>query len=255
MSVKVYILARPQFTEAHRSFLEDFLPRNQRAWRETEATAAERLVEFSGRTCYMSFGNRQSPGTTAEYIQKLIRNGHESVLEHATWTVLLSGVSRAFTHQLVRHRIGFSYSQLSQQYHDESDTRFVRPAELAKLPDIAEIWEKAINETKLAYRKIIDGLVVSALSDDRREALRSMRSAARSVLPNATETVIVTTFNARSLRHFLAIRGNIIGDTEMRCVAAAWLEAIKPEGPTLFFDFSIEYGADGLPLVVQMTDP
>src|ERR1700720_2151453 len=159
MSAKVYIISRPEFTEAHKDFLSDFLPQEEAGWREVEnATPAERLVEFAGRACYMSFGSRQSPGKNGEYIRKLIHNGHDSVLEHACWTVVLSGVSRAFTHQLVRHRIGFSYSQLSQQYHDESDTCFVRPPELAELPRLAEIWNKAMGESLSAYRQIIKGL-------------------------------------------------------------------------------------------------
>jgi thymidylate synthase (FAD) len=255
MSVKVYILARPQFEESHQRFLDDFLPEGERTWRELEeATPAERLVEFAGRVCYMSFGPWQSSASNADYIRKLIRNKHASVLEHAVWTVLLSGVSRAFTHQLVRHRIGFSYSQLSQQYHDESSARFVRPGELAQFPALAQIWDKAMSESQLAYRQILAGLHRPGgepPSKDRREAVRAMRSAARSVLPNSTETVIVTTFNARSLRHFLTVRGSIVGDAEMRCVSAALLEAIRPEGPAFFIDFSIEYPADGLPLVVH----
>jgi thymidylate synthase (FAD) len=255
MTIKVYIISRPQFGEAYKAFLVDFLPEGDGVWRETEnATPAERLVEFAGRACYMSFGSRQSPGTNAEYIRKLIRNEHDSVLEHAAWTVLLSGVSRAFTHQLVRHRIGFSYSQLSQQYHDQSHTLFVRPLGLSEFPNLAEIWDRSVNESQSAYRQILEGLSEqSNLTQDRREAVRAIRSAARSVLPNATETAIVVTFNARSLRHFLSVRGNVVGDAEMRCASAALLEAIRPEGPALFFDFSIEYLGDGLPVV--MRDP
>ncbi len=200
----------------------------------------------------MSFGSRQSPNTNAEYIRKLIRNGHDSVLEHAVWTVILSGISRSLSHQFVRHRVGFSYSQLSQQYHDESDTHFVRPVELAQFPHLEEIWDKATAGSQSAYRAILAGLSAQEnLSEDKREAIRAIRSAARTVLPNSTETVIVTTFNARALRHFLAVRGNVVGDSEMRRVSAALLEAIRPEGPALFFDFSIEHRSDGLPLVVQ----
>src|SRR5579864_6542610 len=117
MTARIFLLARPQFGQSYQHFLDEFLPEDQRQWRQNDsATAAERLVEFAGRVCYMSFGSRQSSGTTAEYIRRLIRNGHDSVLEHASWTILVSGVSRAFTHQLVRHRAGFSFSQLSQQY-------------------------------------------------------------------------------------------------------------------------------------------
>src|SRR5450759_2970701 len=136
MSASVYLLARPHFDEAYQKFLEDFLPEGKHHGCEAEGpTALERLVEFAGRICYMSFGSNQAPGTNAEYIRKLIRNKHESVLEHAAWTVLISGVSRAFTHQLVRQRVGFAFSQLSQQYHDESNIRFVVPPGIDQIPE------------------------------------------------------------------------------------------------------------------------
>jgi thymidylate synthase (FAD) len=257
MTVKVYVLGRPEFGEAYERFLNDYLPKQDRSWRQSDdATAAERLVEFAGRICYMSFGSRQSPNTNAEYIQKLITNRHESVLEHASWTVLITGVSRAFTHQLVRHRVGFSFSQLSQQYHDESDVRFVLPHGLEQFPDLMEIWDKTTRNAQIAYRRILGELsdpAAPSMAQEHREALRAIRSAARSVLPNASETAIVVTFNARSLRHFLGTRGNIVGDTEMRCVSAALLETIRPEGPALFFDFKIEYLDDSLPLVLQVS--
>jgi flavin-dependent thymidylate synthase len=83
---------------------------------------AEKIVENAGRVCYLSFENL-SGRSTELYIQNLIRQGHESVLEHASWTFVLTGVSRSFSHQMVRHRAGFAYSQLSQQYVDH---RFVR---------------------------------------------------------------------------------------------------------------------------------
>src|SRR4051794_15196054 len=98
----VYVLSRPSF---HDTAALSFLRAEDTGWRRDSAgTPAEELVEFAGRVCYMSFGSRQSPRTNREYIQNLIVQGHESVLEHASWTLLLSGVSRSFTHQLVRHR-------------------------------------------------------------------------------------------------------------------------------------------------------
>jgi thymidylate synthase (FAD) len=255
MSVKIYTIARPQFEQAYQDFLLDFLPEGETTWHQSkDATSAERLVEFAGRICYMSFGPRQSPATNAAYIRKLIQNQHDSVLEHAVWTVLLSGVSRAFTHQLVRHRIGFSYSQLSQQYHDESNITFVPPAGLEEFPALAQIWNNSVAESQIAYRRIIAGLnspTAKALPANKRERIRATRSLARSVLPNASETVIVTTFNARSLRHFLKTRGNTVGDYEMRSVSAALLNAIRPDGPAFFFDFAIEHSEDGLPLVIH----
>jgi thymidylate synthase (FAD) len=253
MTVKIHVLARPQFDGAYEDFLCSYLPEGEREWQETNgATAAERLVEFAGRVCYMSFGRLQAPGSNRDYIRRLIRNEHESVLEHAAWTVLISGVSRAFTHQLVRHRVGFSFSQLSQQYYDESEINFIMPAGVERIPEVAKIWHQAMEDSRQAYRKITALLSQSPpVIKPHRENTRATRSAARSVLPNASETVIVATINARALRHFLKIRGSVIGDAEMRSVAAALLETLRSEGPALFSDFSIEYPSDGLPLIIH----
>jgi len=113
MKPRAFLLGRPQFDEAYLDFLAYVLPPEQAFWtKKGVATPAEWLIEFAGRVCYMSFGSQQSAKTTGEYIQNLIRNGHESVLEHAVWSFALVGISRAFTHQLVRHRVGFAFSQL-----------------------------------------------------------------------------------------------------------------------------------------------
>src|SRR6266581_4879117 len=102
--MKVYVIARPRFDV---KALSQFLADKGTSWRGTEnSTESEQLVEVAGRVCYMSFGEAQSSRTNAEYIQNLIEMGHESVLEHASWTFVINGVSRGFTHQLVRHRVG-----------------------------------------------------------------------------------------------------------------------------------------------------
>jgi thymidylate synthase (FAD) len=250
---RIYLLARPQFTGAHEALLRDILPPGEAIWHEREGvTPAERLVEFAGRVCYLSFGNAQSGRTNAEYIGNLLRNGHDSVLEHAAWTFALSGVSRAFTHQLVRHRIGFSFSQLSQQYHDETEAKFVRPAEIAGVPASLAIWERTVAQIQAAYRELAAELRRAEGEEPDREARRALRSAARSILPNATETVIVVTANARAVRHFLSLRGAIQGDSEMRSVSALLLDALRPEAPALFADFVTDYPEDGLPLVRRL---
>ena len=135
MNPRVYVLARSVFDPgAMLAFLRD----EGTGWRRTEgASGFEELVEVAGRVCYMSFGPDQSPRSNEDYIRNLIKMGHESVLEHASWTVLIADVSRAFTHQLVRHRPGFSFSQLSQQYHDERDAKFIEPTCLTSNPKCA----------------------------------------------------------------------------------------------------------------------
>ncbi len=258
VSPHVDIVARPNFGFEAQNFLNHFLPEGEATWRvDPTATAAERLVEFAGRICYMSFGSRQSHRTTSEYISNLVRHGHESVLEHAVWTFVVSGVSRAFSHQLVRHRVGFAFSQLSQQYHDDSDVRYLRPPQIDGHPSAMAAWNKATTAIQGAYRDIVSALTDNAGGPevDTREAIRALRSAARSILPNASETVIAVTANARSLRHFFRIRGSVPGDLEMRRVAALILERIRPDGPALFADFETKTLSDGFPIVVHSALP
>ena len=147
---RIYLIARPALDQTD---FERFLRDRGLDWLESPgATDAEHSVEIGGRVCYMSFSNDPSRirHPNALYIANLIEKGHDSVLEHATWTFIIDRVSRAFTHQLVRHRVGFAYSQLSQQYHDESDAAFVRPAGLTGRA--AEIWEHSITAARQSYR-------------------------------------------------------------------------------------------------------
>jgi thymidylate synthase (FAD) len=251
MEPTIRLIGRVQFDiEAFSAFLLE----ERIEWRRTSgASPSEEIVEVAGRACYMSFGQAQSPRSNGEFIRNLIEMGHESVLEHASWTFIVTNVSRAFTHQLVRHRVGFAFSQLSQQYHDERLASFVMPAHLESLPEAKEAWIKAINATKEAYASINALLLKngSPLSEDldKKELNRAVRSAARSVLPNAIETKIVITANARALRHFFDVRGSISGDIEMRLVAAELLRIVKREAPGMFFDFRIEELSDGSPIV------
>src|SRR4051812_24681486 len=114
MEPKIQVIARPSLDV---NSIGEFLDQERTWWRRTgQATPAEELIELAGRVCYMSFGGAQSPKDNSSYVRNLILQQHESVLEHASWTFVLAGVSRAFSHQFVRHRVGFSYSQLSQQY-------------------------------------------------------------------------------------------------------------------------------------------
>jgi thymidylate synthase (FAD) len=246
---RIYIIGR---SSSDFWAIEKFLSDEQTHWTRTlGATEAEEVVEIAGRVCYMSFGTMQSPRDNQEYIWNLIRNEHDSVLEHVAWTFLLSGISRAFSHQLVRHRVGFSFSQLSQQYHDESDAAYVLPAELTHSPDAEQAWLRAINQAVESYRTIGNALQNRKASSNgsRKEAARAVRSAARTVLPNATETKIVVTANARALRHFLKVRGAIVGDVEMRRVASLIYTALSKEAPSLFQDFHIEELSDGFPII------
>lgn len=253
MTLHVYKLGSPQF---HVEAFLDFLRAEGQHWKRTSGVReAEELVEAAGRMCYMSFGEKQSPRSNADYVRNLLKQGHESVLEHVSWTFLLTGVSRAFTHQLVRHRIGFSFSQLSQQYHEETAATFVEPPHLEKSPRAMQAWQEATSTSREAYRVILDSLNElngsPGLDLQQKEFKRAIRSAARSVLPNATESKVVVTANARALRHFFEVRGSIPGNVEMREVGAALFRLVQSDGPSLFADFTLTNLPDGTPTLTR----
>jgi thymidylate synthase (FAD) len=255
--MQLYVISRPTIDwQAVERFLHD----HAAEWRRTpESTAPDELVELAGRLCYFSFGTHQSPRSNRAYIANLIMRGHDSVLEHSVWTFILSGVSRAFTHQLVRHRVGVSFSQLSQQYYDEANAEFVPPPELRGHPSLEDVWQSSVEHSLNAYRLIaqelhsesFSGISSKDATEKQTEVKRAIRSAARSVLPNATETKVVMTINARALRHFFKIRGSIVGDAEMRIVAAKLLDSVLLDAPSLFGDFYAEDMGDGSPIVRQ----
>ncbi len=236
----VKCISRPSFdTDMFMTFLKE----HSFNWKRSQCEPADELVEASGRVCYMSFGDgRQSDKTNKEYVKHLIDQGHESVLEHINWTFIVSGVSRAFTHQLVRHRVGFAYSQLSQQYHDESEACFVVPPSIRCCPKTFSKWQESIENNLTLYKKLIYEVNNDELlcHSSKKERLRDLRSASRSVLPNATETKIVITANARALRHFFTMRGALEGDWEMREVSCELFQIVSKEAPAAFQDFIIK---------------
>ena len=237
----------------------DAFEKQEAKWRrDPHATHADHLVELAGRVCYLSFGERQSRKSNDEYIANLIEHGHESVLEHVSWTLILTGVSRAFTHQLVRHRVGFSFSQLSQQYHTEEAARFIEPSSVSSDPRRQLVWRDAILRAHAAYLAFIadEDRTSTKLEDlPARESQRAHRSAARSLLPAATETKIAITANARAIRYFLSQRGGIEGDEEMRVVSARLLDIVQDDAPAVFADFAVERMADGSPIVRRVGLP
>lgn len=227
--------------------LDKFLADHGVSWESDSTVAAEVLCETAGRLCYLSFA-RPRPGGNAAYLAHIKESGHGSVLEHAVFSLLVTGVSRALTHELVRHRAGFSYSQLSQRYVDESVGEYVEPDVIAADPELHALWQAAIEQTHRTYVALAEGLArkladsefaarwlpPGSSATDRRKAARQ---AARSVLPNATETKIFITANARALRHFLELRGSRHADPEIRKLAGAIHEVLAGASPHLFGDY------------------
>jgi len=238
MALRFYLIAQPQMTDGMAKFLAD----QSENWQcEDNVSDGERLVEAAGRVCYMSFSSRQRRRRNDAYIANLVDQGHESVLEHANFSVLVLGLSRALSHQVVRHRAGFAYSQLSQQYHDESQAEFVEPAGLARYPEARRRWIQFMAEAKSVYKGLLAETIQKSGSTELspKEQMRLNRSIARSVLPNATATALMITGNARAWRHVLVVRGSIHGDTEMRDYCVGVFELLSSAAPNLFSDFEI----------------
>lgn len=238
---RVYLVGRQTVDD---DSIDRFLRDTDMHWNTDAVVGAEKLCEAAGRVCYMSFGKGRS--TNAEYLTHIIDSAHGSVLEHAVWNFIIAGVSRSFTHELVRHRAGFAYSQLSQRYVDESVANFIEPDCIAADPELHTVWEESVRQSHAAYCRLVDGLL-RTFADERDATLRRKlaRQAARSVLPNATETCIFVTANGRAWRHFVEARANEYAEIEIRKVAIMILRLLQQEAPSLFGDYEIVPLADG----------
>jgi thymidylate synthase (FAD) len=230
----ITVLARPVFAEP------SHLPVN---W-IGESTDGERLAEFAGRLCYMSQKN-PARRSTRDYLENIKKQGHGSVLEHATYCILLEGVSRSLTHELVRHRAGFAYSQLSQRYVDESEANFVMPPAIIGNEALETAWRSQVDAAQAAYVQLVEKLMERyAWVGDKIHRRKMSREAARAVLPNSTETKIVVTGNARAWRTMLELRSSEGAELEIRRCAVAILRILQVEAPGFFSDFEIYHAAD-----------
>jgi len=183
-----------------------------------ESGKPEALLEHAGRVCYRSEGH----GDPAAFLRARLREGHESLVEHASATFEVRGISRACSHQLVRHRIA-SYSQESQRYVDMSEPELVVPDAVAASEAAMAAWEHLVAETKATYESL------------RRMGIR--KEDARFVLPNATATRIIVTMNFREYLHFFRLRIAPEAQWEIRRMAIEMLRQLVPYAPTVFGDF------------------
>lgn len=200
-----------------------------------ESTDAETLTVFAGRQCYESF-HRPNTATyeDADYLARtLYEQKHWSIAEHATAALLFEGVSRAFTHELIRHR-HLSYSQLSQRFVDEGYANMVLPPAIRELEN-GEVKRKVFNEIEeLAEtaQGIYTFLVEKLMSEG--SPRKQAREAARAVLPNMTETKIVVTGNLRAWYEVIERRTAPDADAEMQEVMGQAKRHLAAIAPTIF---------------------
>jgi len=212
----------------------------------TDAEGGQALAEFAGRACYQSWKKpNPATATNAGYLNHILDSAHLSVLEHGSVTFYLTGVSRSFTHELIRHR-HFSYSQLSQRYVPGREAPMVEPGVIADDPDLHKTFVEAAEASVRAYNELLEGLE-KKFSDEPNPTLRrkQARQAARAVLPNAAETRIVVTGNYRAWRHFIGMRATEHADVEIRELAIECLRQLKSVAPNVFADYTITTLPDG----------
>lgn len=188
----------------------------------------EAAVALAARLCYASVGidelrEKLSASDVTAFLDKIMSLGHQSVLEHASFTFGIEGISRAASHQLVRHRIA-SYSQQSQRYVTFRGDGFPRvvPGSVSATENRRQVFETAMQACAEAYRALVDDGVPA---ED-----------ARFVLPNAAETKIIVTMNARELIHFFCLRCCERAQWEIRALAVEMLRLVKGVAPTIFRD-------------------
>lgn len=273
----------------------------------SDATEPDLIPELAGRLCYLSFDSPR-PGGNVKYLDRIKGEGHGSVFEHVTFGLLFTGVSRSLTHELVRHRAGVAYSQLSQRYVDESVAEYVVPWELRNavkegvafmdheeqgewgkeklsywedinahnffergspvhrgikwLRDVAYAHEGYVEQVGLIVKELeikhgvrhhADGTfreVISTYPHELKTTIRkAARGAARSLLPNATETKILVTANVRSWRNMLEMRCHPKADAEIRMAMHKAYKLLVQFAPNLFADYTevpIEDGTTAL---------
>lgn len=205
---------------------------------------ASQLAEAAGRICYRSWGKPNPETATNEgYIKNLIEHKHFSVLEHGSVTFVFEGVSRALTHELVRHR-HFSFSQVSGRYVDQSRDDIAVPEIIRELMSedgiVDEVVCEAIDEVRYASMILFSKLRESGYNK------KQAQQAARFILPTNLTTDIVVTGNHRSWREFIDKRYSEFADPEIRELAERVLKVLKGLEPAIYQDFEVkDFGKDG----------
>lgn len=247
-----------------------------RAYGELGSGPGDDIAEFAGRQCYRSWKTGRG---NADYIENVKQMGHGSIFEHASCCFQITGVSRSLTHELIRHRVGTAYSQESQRYVDANEMQFVIPPLLMNAINYALDGDEFTLKNVMAVddEDVIDGLNLfrsscqhaldgyrdmqpmlkrlaeraqaAAANGDVKAATSAQKranEAARSVLPNASETRLVFTCNLRQMQHVLTLRGTDGADLEIRRMVIALLDNSRAYAPNFFRDVQLFLGADGI---------
>jgi len=245
----VALISRPNVNlETIRGFIDGFGDELQFAdYLEDDTILSDgaEVCKFAGQNCYLSLGPTRTKNADAKkYFDNIKSSSHGSVLEHANYGFLFYGDSRSFTHELVRHRVGIGYSQVSQRYVDGTRLRFVERPEYVGDDELHARFERWIDLCAEEYDWRADALLKRQKSGDqslvglsKTDLRKRVNQAARSCLPNETEAPIVVTANARTWRHITEMRGSKMAEPEIRRVAILIMRCLRTAASELFDDY------------------
>jgi thymidylate synthase (FAD) len=213
---------------------------------------SSQLCKTAGQLCYASFGPRRTTNeNAAAYFERLTSAGHGSVLEHASFSFVLYGISRSVTHELVRHRVGIGVSQVSQRYVSGDVLRFVERPEYQEDVGLHALFEERADRAAAEYEAMAERLLErqesgTALLDAeyKTDARKKVQQTARSLLPNETEAPMVFTGNVRALRHIIEMRADAHAESEIRNLAVRLFLCLVTAEPILFGDYKLKSLSD-----------
>lgn len=230
--------------------VEEFLPGfepelNFGSYQDDEwmADQGSLLAKFAGQLCYLSFSPRRTWNKDLDkYLLHILESGHGSVLEHINYSFLFWGIDRGVTHEIVRHRAGFGFSQVSQRYCNGSTLRFVMRPEYQENPRLESLFYDWIEAAFQHYEKraeVLAEMIRPTFGGSATDLRKKINQAARGCLPNETEAPILITANARAWRHFIAMRGSQFADEPIRRVAVKVAKILADECPPVLQDMTI----------------
>ncbi|HVN97024.1 MAG TPA: FAD-dependent thymidylate synthase [Syntrophorhabdaceae bacterium] len=193
---------------------------------------AEKAISAAAKLCYSPLGVEDVLSSVEKtdnnaFLRGLIAAGHLSPIEHASFTFAIEGISRACSHQLVRHRLA-SYSQQSQRYVDEKRFNYIIPRSIEDDDQLKIRFEELMGHIQKSYQDLVDALCQAG------HDIENAREDARFILPNAAETKIVMTMNARELLYFFSLRLCNRAQWEIRALAYAMLRLVQRVAPVIF---------------------
>ena len=214
-------------------------------WTTDGESGSEVLVEAAGKLCYMSFSTELNDNLTKvggrnnfDYIQKgLIATKHGSCLEHTTVNIVFTNVSRIFTHELVRHRVGAAYSQTSGRYVRNHELSFWIPGVIRENLELTELFEEAVIHQETMLAKMVEASGINRMKDASDfDKKKELTSAFRRIVGNGVANNIMCSFNHRALRHLIAMRTSAGAEEEIRIGFNDLFEQLANRYPAIYAD-------------------